>query len=407
MKKSLTTFLSALALVALGSCAGPAALTTESDGVYYSSKDQTTADPALAAVQANRDLENAPSDQSSTATPESRANQGQQREQYSDSYSTYDDDEYTYMARIRRFHQPSYWSFAPGYYDYAYTSYAYDPWFYNDYAYGSRYGYYDPFYDPFFYGGGSYVNISIGWGWPYSRRHYGYGYGYGGGGYDWGYRNGYRNGYNNGYYNNRYNDWGRASRDNTYYGPRRDRSNNVGTGNSSPRGRGVITDRRAIDSRTNTSGGTSISVPATEAGRPASTSPASERRIPARGRIEERNADGGIRGSVSDPASRPGRMLESQPQVPASSPAREVEETPRPQPRRTRSFPAGSESREERPTRQAEQPRRERVREYTPERSEQPSRSYERSTERNNAPASRPTPSSGNNNGSRGRGRIN
>ena len=36
MKQFLTTFLSALALVALGSCAGTSALTTESDGVYYS-----------------------------------------------------------------------------------------------------------------------------------------------------------------------------------------------------------------------------------------------------------------------------------------------------------------------------------------------------------------------------------
>ncbi|ALD22052.1 hypothetical protein [Hymenobacter sp. DG25A] len=401
MKKSLTTFLSALALVALGSCAGTSALTTESDGVYYSSKDQTTVDPALAAVQANRGAESVPSNESS-ATQDSRTDQG--REQYSDSYSTYDDDEYTYMARIRRFHQPSYWSFAPGYYDYAYTSYAYDPWFYGDYAYGRRYGYYDPFYDPF-YGGGSYVNISIGWGWPSYRRPYGYGYGYGG--YDWGYRNGYRNGYHNGYYNNRYNDWGKTSRDNTYYGPRRDRSTNVGPGNSTTRGRGVITDRRAVDSRTNTSGGTSISVPATESGRrPVSTSPGTNRPIPARGRIEERNADGGVRGSVNDPASRPGRVLESRPQMPTPSPAREEEETPRPQPRRSRSYPEGSESREERPARSAEQPRRERTREYTPERSEQPSRSYERPAERNSEPASRPTPSS-NDNGSRGRGRVN
>ena len=44
MKNLLTACLPALALLALGGCAGTSALTSsEDDGVYYSSKDRTTA----------------------------------------------------------------------------------------------------------------------------------------------------------------------------------------------------------------------------------------------------------------------------------------------------------------------------------------------------------------------------
>jgi hypothetical protein len=44
MKKSIHSVLPALALLTLGGCAGTSALTTtESDGVYFSSKDRVTA----------------------------------------------------------------------------------------------------------------------------------------------------------------------------------------------------------------------------------------------------------------------------------------------------------------------------------------------------------------------------
>lgn len=162
-----------MALLTLGSCAGTAALTsTESDGVYYSSKDRTTA-PVQTAVAST---EQAPAEEAGdVANPDYAGTTNAQ----SGSTEYYDDD--YYAARLRRFHQPAYRGLGLGYYDFAYT----DPFWYGGPAY-SAWGpgaFYDPFYSP--YWGGSFVNINIGFGRPWYRPWRGYGYGYGA--YDYGY----------------------------------------------------------------------------------------------------------------------------------------------------------------------------------------------------------------------------
>lgn len=71
MKTYLTSCLSAVALLTLGSCASiPAVTSTETDGVYYSSKDRTTENPAYAAVMQNRQSD-VPDQQSTTTVPSS------------------------------------------------------------------------------------------------------------------------------------------------------------------------------------------------------------------------------------------------------------------------------------------------------------------------------------------------
>ncbi|TGE26509.1 hypothetical protein [Hymenobacter metallicola] len=208
MKSILNTVLPAMALLTLGGCASTSALTsTESDGVYYSSKDRTTYnEPArsTAAVQ---------SEASEATAPDAEANPDYTSSSKSSSSSQsggseYYDDDYSYSARIRRFHQPVYRSFGYGYNDFIYS----DPFWYGGSAYSyyggySPYGwgpgYYGSFYDPFYgpYYGGSAVVINIGFGRPYYNPwRYGYGYGgYGRGYYD-GYRNGLYSGYGGGYY---------------------------------------------------------------------------------------------------------------------------------------------------------------------------------------------------------------
>ena len=165
--------------------------------------------------------------------------------EYDDAYyedETYDDtdtwDEYNYYytSRLRRFHRPF---LGFDYYDDCYV----DPFFYGDYGYSPRirvtfgYGYrpywgryhyrhsywYDPWYDPWYntgYCGGS------SWG--------RYGYGYGGYGYRHGYRDGFYDGYNwgrygyGGYGYGGYGGYGNTDHGNrtdsnrdTYYGSRR------------------------------------------------------------------------------------------------------------------------------------------------------------------------------------------
>ncbi|RPD46144.1 hypothetical protein DNI29_14145 [Hymenobacter sediminis] len=173
MKRLFPSVLPAMALLTLGSCAGTAALTsTESDGVYYSSKDRTTA-PVQTAVAST---EQAPVEETGdVANPDYAGTTNAQ----SGSTEYYDDD--YYAARLRRFHQPAYRGLGLGYYDFAYT----DPFWYGGPVY-SAWGpgaFYDPFYSP--YWGGSFVNINIGFGRPWYRPWRGYGYGYGA--YDYGY----------------------------------------------------------------------------------------------------------------------------------------------------------------------------------------------------------------------------
>ncbi|GAB2795197.1 hypothetical protein GCM10027175_37500 [Hymenobacter latericoloratus] len=199
-----------MALLTLGSCAGTTALTsTENDGVYYSSKDRTTA--LNQAVVASTEPAPAAEEDGDVANPDYA---GTTTSQATGSTEYYDDD--FYAARLRRFHQPAYRGLGLGYYDFAYT----DPFWYGGPVY-SAWGpgaFYDPFYGP--YWGGSFVNITIGLGRPWYRPWRGYGYGYGA--YDYGYGYGYSPyGYGNpwgGYYGGGF--YGGGGFYNGYYGGR-------------------------------------------------------------------------------------------------------------------------------------------------------------------------------------------
>ncbi|UOG74697.1 hypothetical protein MTX78_21585 [Hymenobacter tibetensis] len=225
MKNFLPSLLPALALLTLGGCAGTSALTTtESDGVYYSSKDRTTQN-ARAAVATTAPAEVQSDDEISN--PDYTA-EGQRSSSTVTESTEYYDDDYAYSSRIRRFHQPYYRGFGYGYNDFVYN----DPFWYGGSSYYGS-GFYDPFYGPAYgYGGlgGSFVNINIGfgnpWGWGYNPWRYGRGYGlydsYYGGGYG-----GY--GYNNYYNINNYYGGGVGTVRNVRYGARTSRSGEAGT----------------------------------------------------------------------------------------------------------------------------------------------------------------------------------
>ncbi|WP_284438448.1 hypothetical protein [Hymenobacter nitidus] len=236
MKSIFNTVLPAMALLALGGCASTSALTsTESDGVYYSSKDRTTYNEPARATASVQDNNTTPqeSNASDAETNPDYASSGSRSSSNQSGGSEYYDDDYSYSARIRRFHQPAYRSFSYGYYDPFYSdpfwygggaySYGYSP-----YGWGPSYGFYDPFYNPYY--GGSAVIVNIGFGRPYYNPwRYGYGgYGYGGG-YGLGYYDGYRNGLyqSAGYYGNR----GIGTVRNVNYGPRGGRSVEATTAN--------------------------------------------------------------------------------------------------------------------------------------------------------------------------------
>lgn len=256
MKKLLTASLPALALLALGGCtAARSVATTEDDGVYYSSRDRTTAVAQAAPASRQRQSEAAtaptPADNGEATNPDYQGSANTQRptanspeyydEGYANSSSSYDS----------RFRQPyagpnvglAYYSppvvFAPSYgYGGGYSPYGgafCDPFYSPVYAsplYGAFYSPYSSFYDPFGYGyggyGGSFFSLSFGFGRPWGG--YGYGYsrpyygGYGGYGYDPYYGGG-------GYYGNGYGSYGGG-----YYGSSRQiirpgSSNSVGVGN--------------------------------------------------------------------------------------------------------------------------------------------------------------------------------
>jgi len=126
-----------------------------------------------------------------------------------------DDDSYYYTSRIRRFHNPYYYS--PGFYfgssfywDYydPWYSWSYDPWYYDSYcSWYSPWGWNSPYY--YSYWGG------------YNSFYYGYSpYSY----YSWGYYNGWHDGSywgGTGHANGRDYHYGprRSERPNSYYGP--------------------------------------------------------------------------------------------------------------------------------------------------------------------------------------------
>ncbi|QHJ08490.1 hypothetical protein [Hymenobacter busanensis] len=270
MKSFSTTLLPALALLTLGGCAGTSGLTsTEPDGVYYSSKDQTT-EVVTASVGSNPAADVAAADdQGSVANPEYQDDSKYGNGNASDEY--YDDD-YSYSARIRRFHQPYYRGLGMGYYDLAYVDpywynpgaafYGYDVYgypYYGGYAYAPYYG---GVYSPYWGYGGPFVSISIGYGWgsPWGYRPYGYRYGGRYGGY-------YDNYYGGGYYGSGY-AWGgyRNGNRNVHYGPRRDRSSDaVTSGGRTNGGRPVIDN---TGGRMASGGNDNLASPATTTRRP-------------------------------------------------------------------------------------------------------------------------------------------
>ncbi|TGE15664.1 hypothetical protein [Hymenobacter elongatus] len=266
MKSLLNTVLPAMALLALGGCASTSALTTtESDGVYYSSKDRTTYNAPASATASVQRQEPQPAAADDETNPDYTTSSSSKSSAQSGGSEYYDDD-YGYSARIRRFHQPVYRGFGYGYNDFIYA----DPFWYggSPYAYyGGGYspynnwgpGFYDPFYGPYY--GGSALVINIGFGrpyynpWRYGYGGFGYGYGGGYGGYRSGYYDGYHNGLSNGYGSGYYG--GGGTRRNVQYGPRGSRSleattkgGTAGSGRSRTREGGTPAptgDIRAID----------------------------------------------------------------------------------------------------------------------------------------------------------------
>ncbi len=223
MKNLINTCLPVLALLALGGCVGTSALTSsEDDGVYYSSKDRTTAVVSQAP---------APASTHEAANPDYNGNTGSSSTVPQSSGSTqYYDNSYTYMRGVpgygsgSSYYGPGVSTYSP-YSPYTTLSYAHYP----NYSYGyggggygySPYGYggYDPFYSSYYspyggyspyYGYGSGVSISFGYGcgrpygYGYSPYSYGYSPYYYGGSYYGGYygRSGY---YGNSYYGSNYN----------------------------------------------------------------------------------------------------------------------------------------------------------------------------------------------------------
>ena len=228
MKKLFITCLPALTLLVLSGCAGTSALTSsEDDGVYYSSKDRTTA----VARQAP-----APASTSEAANPDYNGNTGgtAQSNARSGSGSTqYYDNTYTYMRGASGYGGSSYYGPGLSYYSpYSpYTTLSYAPPISVCYGYGYgwgggacgyspyAYGGYDPYYSPYsygyspYYGYGSGFSISFGRPYGYGYSPYGYGYSpyYYGGSYYGGYygRNSY---YGNNYYGNSYSGAGYSDR---------------------------------------------------------------------------------------------------------------------------------------------------------------------------------------------------
>ncbi len=244
MKNLLTALLPALALFALGGCAGTSALTSsEDDGVYYSSKDRTTAVVSPAPAPAGTD---------EATNPDYNGNQTRSSARQGSGSNEYYDNTYTYMRGVPSYGVTTYVPYSP-YTVISYNSYGSYGWGggacgYSPYAYGG----YDPFYSPFYspyYGYGPSINISFGFGQPYGYggygygRPYGYGYGYGGGFYDpYYYNSPYYGGYygRGGYYGNNYyggsyygGRYGNGYSNNGYYG--NDNRNRVTTGHRSDR----------------------------------------------------------------------------------------------------------------------------------------------------------------------------
>ncbi|SNC77203.1 hypothetical protein SAMN06265337_3785 [Hymenobacter gelipurpurascens] len=271
MKKLIHSVLPALTLLTLGGCAGTSALsTTESDGVYFSSKDRVSAPVAAQTASASTDATNpgdvANPDYTDNGTAGTAAN------------TEYYDDGYSYASRLRRFHQPTYRGLGMGYYDFAYTdpfwyggpAYAIMP--YGGFGYGYGSGFYDPFYSPY-WGGGTSISISFGrpfyrpfgYGYSYGYSPYDYyGYGYGGGYGGYGYGGGYGGGLGGRYYGRSY-----AAPQRSVVTGTRSRMAEATTGTSDNRGQTVAGSRPrtdVVDGNLTAPGGTTLSTPPSPTG---------------------------------------------------------------------------------------------------------------------------------------------
>jgi len=175
MKKYSTLILPAFVLLTLGGCATSSGLvtSTENDGVYYSSKDQTTltasAQQALAyntAVSQQNGQQPIAGDDNPEYNDANGATTG------STSSAEYYDDNYSYAANMRRFNQGA--AYGTGYYGMAYT----DPFYYGGYSpYGMGYSPFGMGYgSPFGMGYGSSLSIGLGFGMRSMYSPYGYGY---------------------------------------------------------------------------------------------------------------------------------------------------------------------------------------------------------------------------------------
>ncbi|RZK94854.1 MAG: hypothetical protein EOO62_30405, partial [Hymenobacter sp.] len=242
MKNLLTATLPALGLLALGGCATSGALTTstETDGVYYSSSDHTTATyqaspgyanggtiparalddttPVAAATtdDANPDYQGgqAGTDQTNSDYYNNNYASGYGNSGFGQPYTGPGVSSYNYTPTTVYTVAPSYYGSPYGYssafgYGFSPFSYGISPFGYGYSPFGYGGGFYDPFYSP--YGGFGYGSgLSIGFGYGYggfggfgSPFGYGYGspFGYGGGyGYGLPYGYGYGRGYGGGYY---------------------------------------------------------------------------------------------------------------------------------------------------------------------------------------------------------------
>lgn len=133
----------------------------------------------------------------------------------------YNDDDYYYAARIRRFHNP-YAGF--GYYSPAYSGFYGDPFYSSGFSIGIGYSWgwgatsiYSSWYDPFWYPYTSYYSFYNPWYNPWYSPYYN------------GYRHGYWNGYNDGYWAGG-GSGGIYSPKNTINGPRPRRGGDVAGG---------------------------------------------------------------------------------------------------------------------------------------------------------------------------------
>ena len=238
MKNLLTATMPALALLALGGCATSGALvtSTETDGVYYSSSDKTTAvaSPAAVAYGSQGTIPARALDDTVPAATTDDANPDYQGGTTQGGYATgsdYYSNSYNNGLSYYNpsgFNQPytgpgvSSYNYAPAYgaspsyygspYGYSsafglgYSPFGYSPFMsygYSPFGYGYPYGggFYDSFYSPFGYGYGSGLSIGFGFGYgAFGGFGYPYGYGYSPFGYGspYGYGRGYYDSY--GYY---------------------------------------------------------------------------------------------------------------------------------------------------------------------------------------------------------------